>query len=188
MPDYMRVPENVYVQCFTYYGSNGFPVIVSQLVSPAFRVRHYRPIEAYDDRRRIFVASDPYLGPGHAITYSDFAALWTVSDQRFLVIYPASRAALLQAVLASADWHRISAYRHDLAWQQARLRKPQQSDSEIPVPLMVYPALAWDEAQLYQFGAARLALRQAKMRGANPILLRWIDQEIQRLQRSRGPK
>jgi hypothetical protein len=168
--------------------SNGFPVIVSQLVSPAFRVRHYRPIEAYDDHRRNFVASDPYLGPGHSITYPDFASLWSVSDDRFLVIYPTSRAALLEAVLASAGWNRISAYRHDLAWQQARLRTPQQNDSEIPVPFLAYPAIAWDEAQLHQFGAARQALQQAKLRGVNSVLLRWIDQEIQRLQRSRKPQ
>ncbi|HLY64545.1 MAG TPA: C39 family peptidase, partial [Chloroflexota bacterium] len=42
---------------------NGFPVIVSQWVSLSDHYGHYRPIEAYDDSRGVFVSSDPYLGP-----------------------------------------------------------------------------------------------------------------------------
>lgn len=162
--------------------SNGFPVIVSQWVSPWDHIRHYRPIEAYDDRSGIFVSSDPYLGPNHPITYADFARIWTVSDGRFIVLYPRSRAPLLAAALAAAGWREKDAYRHDLLWQQARLRDHTQDVPGSPMRYYGYPSLAWDQMELGNFTAARLALREAARRGANPIVIGWVAAEIQRRQ------
>ncbi|MBV9280541.1 MAG: C39 family peptidase [Chloroflexi bacterium] len=170
--------------------SNGFPVIVSQWVSLAFRVRHYRPIEAYDDRRRLFVSSDPYLGAGHAITYGEFDAIWSVSDGRFIVIYPRARAALLRAVLASTGWDRTRAYGHDLAWEQARMRDHRASGPDTRVPsgwrYYGYPSLAWDEVELRRFDAARRYLSLAAGHGGNPLLLRWVEDELRYLQSDRS--
>jgi len=71
--------------------SNGFPVIVSQWVSLSDQYGHYRPIQAYDDQRGGFVASDPYLGPNAFMSYTEFDQTWDVTDKRFIVIYPPGR-------------------------------------------------------------------------------------------------
>lgn len=158
--------------------SNGFPVITSQWVSVDDHIRHYRPIEAYDDRHGTFVSSDPYLGANHVVTYGDFAQMWAVSDERFLVLYPSSRQALLNAVLSSAGWNHTAAYRHDLSWQQNRLR---HLPADVPATVgryYGYPSLAWDEMELGNVTAARQVLHQAALHGASPVVIGWINQEI----------
>jgi predicted double-glycine peptidase len=160
--------------------SNGLPVIVSQLVSDSFPVRHYRPIEAYDDRSGVFVASDPYLGQGHAITYADFARLWSVSNGRFVLIFPLSRQPLLQAVLRSAGWSASRAYRQDIAWERARARHPAEGIEGSGRYYSAYLGIAWDAVELGWYGTARAELQQALRHGANPITVGWIKQEMQR--------
>jgi predicted double-glycine peptidase len=169
--------------------SNGFPVIVSQQVSITYRIGHYRPIEAYDDRQGTFVASDPYLGAPYRITYADFARIWASSDRGFMVLYPPARQAVLSAVLASVGWDSRRAYQHDLALAQARLRHPHQSTARESVMMTGqsahfrsygYLRLAWDELQLGREAMARRALAQAAKQGANPIVVGWISQEIAR--------
>ena len=173
--------------------SNGFPVIVSQQVSLTYRIGHYRPIEAYDDRQGTFVASDPYLGAPYRITYADFARIWTRSDRGFMVLYPPARQALLSAVLATVGWDRRRAYQHDLALAQARLRHPRQVPATESVVMMGqsahfrsygYLRLAWDELQLGRGALARRVLAQAAKQGANPIVVGWIRQEIARQARA----
>ncbi len=76
--------------------SNGFPVIVNQAYSVTDSSRHYRPIQSYDDRQGVFVSSDPFGGAGYAITYADFNKIWAVANNRFIVLYPPSKALLTQ--------------------------------------------------------------------------------------------
>ncbi len=68
--------------------SNGIPVIVSDLVSPQERIRHFRPIDGYDDAQGYFIGSDPYLGPNHKITYAEFDEIWKVSQNQFIAVFP----------------------------------------------------------------------------------------------------
>jgi predicted double-glycine peptidase len=161
--------------------TNGFPVIVNQWYSVAEHTRHYRPIQAYDDRQGVFVSSDPFGGPGHAITYADFAATWTVSNNRFIVLFPPAKARLLDAVLASAGWNKSQAYQRDLRRLKARLRSGRVSSTTSGSRAFRYYAylnIAWDEVELGQYTAARQELRQATAHGANPILVHWVAGEI----------
>ena len=161
--------------------TNGFPVIVNQWYSVAEHTRHYRPIQAYDDRQGVFVSSDPFGGPGHAITYADFAATWTVSNNRFIVLFPPAKASLLDAVLASAGWNKSQAYQRDLRRSEARLRSgrvPPTTSGSRAFRYYAYLNIAWDEVELGQYTAARQELRQATAHGANPILVRWVAGEI----------
>ena len=174
--------------------SNGFPVIVSQQVSITYRIGHYRPIEAYDDRQGTFVASDPYLGAPYRITYADFARIWASSDRGFMVLYRPARQAALSAVLATVGWDRRWAYQHDLALAQARLTHPRQIAARESVMMTGrsahfrsygYLRLAWDELQLGRGAMARRALAQAAEQNANPIVVGWISQEIARQARAK---
>jgi hypothetical protein len=159
--------------------ANGLPPIVSQWVSPSFQVRHYRPIESYDSRRGIFVASDPYLGSNHVISYAEFARIWSVSDDRFMVIFPPSRHAQVEAVLRSAGWDWHSAYLHDLTWEQQRLEHHPVSE-EGASHYYALPGIAWDQMELGRYAAARETLVQAARQGANATIIRWIQTEIAR--------
>src|SRR5581483_8315023 len=80
--------------------ANGFPVNVSQWVSLTDHYGHYRPIEGYDDAKGVFIASDPYLGPNHQISYDEFGKIWNTNN-RFMVIFPTAKQPLLLAVLAA---------------------------------------------------------------------------------------
>ena len=161
--------------------TNGFPVIVNQWYSVTEHTRHYRPIQAYDDRQGVFVSSDPFGGPGHAITYADFAAIWAVSNNRFIVLFPPAKTPLLGAVLASAGWNKSRAYQRDLRWSEARLRSgrvPTMTSGSGGFRYYAYLNIAWDEVELGQYTAARQELRQATAHGANSILVHWVADEI----------
>jgi hypothetical protein len=157
----------------------GFPVIVHQVVSLADVVGHWRPIEAYDDGQGLFVASDPYLGPNHTISYADFAQMWALRGNTFIVLYPPSRQAALSAVVAASGWNKAAAYAHDMA-----LLKAYQLDaSPAGTPARAsagyrYLGLAWDAAQAGQTAVARGYLWSATHVGANPIEVRWVGAAI----------
>ena len=159
--------------------AGGFPAIVHQVVSLADQVGHWRPIEAFDDRQGIFVASDTYLGPNHQISYRDFAQMWAERGNAFAVLYPASHHGALSAILAAAGWKKATAYRQDLAL----LRTNQLDASPAGTPASArdgyrYLGMAWDAAQLGDRSAARSYLRSASQAGANPIEVGWVASAI----------
>lgn len=159
----------------------GFPVIVNQWVSPENHYGHFRPIEAYDDVRGGFVSSDPYLGPNHFISYADFDEIWTTNSRRFIVIYPPSRQAAVQATLAASGWDKTATYQADLTKQEQR-QTPHTSAANAVFRNSDYRQgygalnLAWDELQLGQFDAARTSLKTAASGHANPVVINWIAQ------------
>jgi uncharacterized protein len=159
---------------------NGFPVIVSQWVSLSDHYGHYRPIEAYDDTRGVFVSSDPYLGPNHAIGYDEFDNIWASNNNRFYVIYPPGKQAQLSSLLASVGWDPTASYIADIAVQQARLEGGQVNGPQGWSFRRGYSALslAWDNLQLGDLAAAQGALDFARSQGTSPIVVGWIAGEI----------
>jgi len=162
--------------------SNGFPVIVSQWVSLSDHYGHYRPIEAYDDSRGVFLSSDPYLGPNHAISYDEFDQMWANSNNRFYVLYPPAKQAQLSSLLASTGWDPTSSYLADIAIQQARLNGGQINGPQGWGFRRGYSALsmAWDNLQLGDVPAAQRALDFARAEGTSSIITNWIADEIKR--------
>ena len=160
--------------------ANGFPVIVSQYVSLADHVGHYRPIQSYDDSLGSFVSSDPYLGQGHVISYAEFDAIWKSTNRRFLVLYPPSKLALLNKVLVAADWDLTAAYTGDLARSEKLLAGKIKDTTGYGSSRNYYLSIAWDELEIGKLSAARSTLALAKLRGANPIVLGWVSTEIGR--------
>jgi predicted double-glycine peptidase len=158
--------------------SNGFPVIVDQYISLTNHVGHYRPIQAYDDSRRVFVSSDPYLGQGHEIRYSAFDLIWQSTNRQFIVLYPPSRQALLQAVVSSAGWNITAASRQDLAYQQSLVTGAKADPTLEGSPETYYLSIAWDQLQLGQYTASRRAIQEAIRLGASPIIAGWISGEL----------
>lgn len=158
----------------------GFPVIVSQWVSLSDHYGHYRPIEAYDDSSGVFVSSDPYLGPNHAIGYDEFDKIWASNNNRFYVIYPPAKQAQLNAIVTSVGWDPTSAYMADVAVQQARLDAGQSNGPQGWGFRRGYSALmmAWDNLQLGDVPAAQRALTFALNAGASPLVTGWISDEI----------
>lgn len=84
--------------------ANGFPVIVEQFVNMGDHYTHYRPIEAYDDGGRYFVASDPLMGDHYRIDYQQFDQIWTATHRLFMVIYPPDKQQALEDVLNAGNW------------------------------------------------------------------------------------
>jgi uncharacterized protein len=161
--------------------SGGFPVIVNQWVSTSDHVGHFRPIEGYDDVRGGFIASDPYLGPNHFISYADFDQIWTTNSRRFIVIYPPSRQTAVERILAASGWDKTAAYQADLTKQELR-QAPRATSANDVLRNATYRQgygalnLAWDQLQLGQLDAARASLRTASAAHANPVVINWIAQ------------
>ena len=158
--------------------ANGFPVIVSQWVSLADHVGHYRPLQAYDDTARTFVSSDPYLGQGHTISYDEFDQIWRSTNRRFMVLYPPARQSLLAAVLANARWDAARAARNDLVHQQGLLAGTVPDLTGYGSHRNYYLSIAWDDLILRHFSAARQALRTATEHGSSPVVAGWVAGEI----------
>ena len=87
---------------------NGLPVIVAQSVTLLNSFPHFRPIEAYDDGRQQFTASDPLLGAGYRMTYASFDKMWAESDNTFLVIYPPTMQHALDAAISGSGFDGLS--------------------------------------------------------------------------------
>jgi len=159
--------------------ANGFPVIVSQWVSLGDHYGHYRPIQSYDDSRGVFVSSDPYLGPGHAIGYDEFDKIWASSNNRFYVIYPPQRKAQLMTLLSSTGWDQTAALQADIAIQQERMNGgidgPQGWGFRRGYSAL---SMAWDYLQLGDAGASQRALDFAGNHGASPVVIGWIAGEL----------
>ncbi|MBV8084788.1 MAG: C39 family peptidase [Chloroflexi bacterium] len=159
--------------------ANGLPVIVSQWVSLGDHYGHYRPIQAYDDQRGVFISSDPYLGDNHAISYNEFDAIWASNNDRFYVIYPPSKQPVVDSIVAAAGWDPTDSYMADIAIQQARL------SGGVGAPAgwgfrAGYSALsmAWDNLQLGDYAATQRALGLAAQQHTSPVLTNWIAGEM----------
>jgi hypothetical protein len=159
--------------------ANGLPVIVSQWVSLTDHYGHYRPIEAYDDKRGVFVSSDPYLGDNHAISYKEFDAIWASNNDRFYIIYPPSKQPLVDSIVASTGWDPTDSYMADIAIQQARINGGVGAPSGWGFRTG-YSALsmAWDNLQLGDYAATQRALDVAAQQHTSPVLTNWIAGEM----------
>lgn len=158
--------------------ANGFPVIASQYVSSSYQIRHYRPIEAYDDRTGTFVSADPLLGAGHVISYGEFDSIWAESDYRFQVIYLSSRQTRLDAVLRAAGWNKTRTYTQAIRWEEQQMQSADFQNPGSWIWYNGYADIAFDEAQLGQFKKAEAALAAARRQGISPVLINWVSQEI----------
>jgi len=157
--------------------SNGFPVIVAQWVSAADHTGHYREIEGFDEKRQMFISTDSYLGPNHEVSYSEFDQIWARGNQRFMVIYPPAKQALVTATLASAGWNKQAAYQADL------IKPPPSAPPDAPHGGPRFKGgsslgKAWDHIQLGDVATARDEIQQAAKDGANPQMVSWLNQAM----------
>jgi|SRR5579875_2226448 len=162
--------------------ANGFPVIVSQYISSGDLIRHYRPIESYDNRTQTFVAADPYLGAGHRISYAEFNTIWTESDNRFQVIYPPSKQALLDRVLKAAGWNKRTTFQRAITWEERQMRDAAFNTPGTWIWYDGYADVAFDDAQLGRYRLAEQALVAARRQGVSPVLINWDQAEVNFLQ------
>jgi len=159
--------------------ANGFPVIVHQVVSLSDPVGHWRPVQAFDDHQGVFVTSDPYLGAEYRIGYSDFATMWAQRGYVFMILYPASRQAVLTKILAASGWNKTAAYTRDLVLVRAyQLDVSPVASPQSAQAAYRYLGMAWDEAHLGQHAAANTSLNLATRAGANQIEVGWIRDQI----------
>ena len=162
--------------------ANGFPTIVAQLVSLNEPTAHYREIEGYDDQRQVFISTDSYLGPNHEITYSEFNQLWARGNQRFMVVYPADKEPLLNAVLKSVNWDKKAVYQADLDRQlrgeNVMAQQPPGYYPPFNTPGARELNIAWDYVQLGQLDQARAEIAKAPPSGRNQQLIDWLKQDL----------
>lgn len=163
--------------------ANGFPVIASQYVSSSDLIRHYRSIEAYNDRTQTFVSADPLLGVGHVISYSEFNAIWAESDYRFQVIYPASRQALLTAILRAAGWNKTRTFTQAIRWEEQQMATSDFQSAGSWIWSNGYVDVAFDQAQMGQFRKAQSTLAQAARQGVSSVMIGWVQNDIRILER-----
>jgi len=158
--------------------SNGIPVIVNQWVASDDAILHYRPVESYSDRTQTYVSADPYLGPGHVISFAEFRSIWQVRDRRFIVIFPPSKQALVNAILRRAGWNYQRAYKRDLAWFAPQLRSDDIDTPGTWLNYNGYVEAAWAADQAGEYRVAGSYLREATRAGESAILIHWIWRDM----------
>jgi len=158
--------------------ANGIPVIVSDLVSKTERIRHFRPIDGYDDSAGYFIGTDPYLGPNHKIAYSDFDDLWSISNNRWVIVYPPDKQPVVDSVLAQY-WDHATALQQGLQHAQQRLATQ---------PNMPWSWLEMADMQIdagdYNDAASNL---QKGMSIGVPFEGHWLQLKLQRATASQPP-
>ncbi len=159
--------------------AHGFPVIVSQWVSMTDHYGHYRAIDGYDDHQGGFLSTDSYLGPNYFLPYGEFDQMWSTQGQRFMVIYPPSKEAVVQSVLADSGWNKDAAYRADIAKLRKRMvQMPGGLDNGRCMQSFGALSMAWDQMELGHLDVARAALADAAEHGANPVVVNWITEAM----------
>jgi predicted double-glycine peptidase len=161
--------------------SQNIPVVVNQWVSSSYHVGHYRPIQGFDDEQSTFVSSDPFLGPGHTISYSEFDTIWQTNSQRFFLLYPMDKAQTVQTALDGVGWDMKAAYATDLAKLLHRKSTGDHANDggSIYWAGHLNLALAWDYIVLGETGKAQQALDAATSQGANEVVLGWITNALE---------
>jgi tetratricopeptide (TPR) repeat protein len=91
----------------------GFPVIAESgfVVAEHGWMGHYRLLLGYDDSAGRFRAYDSYFGPKVTLKYGEFDSVWQHFNRTYLVVYPSSKAAQVEAILgermrAGNEWRR----------------------------------------------------------------------------------
>lgn len=153
--------------------ANGLPVIISDLVSRSEAIRHFRPIDGYDDAGSYFLGSDPYLGPDHKISYADFDDLWNISNHRFVVIYPPDKQPLVNNIV-QGYWN------YDQA-EQAGLQFAQQRASQQPKLPWGYFELADLQIDHHNLAEAALNIQKGNALGL-PFEGHWLQLKLQQQQ------
>ncbi|GEM_PF-1894890 len=134
----------------------GIPPIVNQMVSLQDHTFHFRPISGYDDAKKAFISSDPYLGANYTIGYDEFSDVWAPSNGFFMVIYPPDKRDQLVQALSLAGWDQATAE----AAVSSRPRSPLLANAAPPVTaaqLSLAAQKSTDLALLQPGGRARPA-------------------------------
>lgn len=158
--------------------SNGIPVIVNQWVSSSYRTLHYRPVVGYNNQSHTYTFDDPYLGAGYTVTYNHFRSIWQVRDRRFIVVFPPSKAKLVQAILKKAKWNYGRAYRKDLAWFRPQLKSPVLTTPGTWLNYNGYVEAAWTADQAAEYRITRRYLKDATVTGESSVLIGWIRTDL----------
>lgn len=151
--------------------ANGLPVIVADMVSPTDHTRHFRPIDGYDDQAGYFIGSDPYLGPNHKISYADFDAIWTISTERWVVIYPPDKQPLVDSIVR-AYWSKSQAI-------QVGLQKAQERMAQQPRLPWTWLELADTQIDAGDLQGAAANIQKGSQLGL-PFEAHWLQMKLQR--------
>lgn len=99
--------------------SNGIPVIIETWLEeqPNDGMGHYRMLTGYNDAEQRWTGYDAYVSAGLigggkpyqgiAMPYDETEQLWTVFDHTYVLVYPADKIAVVQAILGNTIDERV---------------------------------------------------------------------------------
>jgi tetratricopeptide (TPR) repeat protein len=94
---YLRPGGNMkLIQQFITYD---IPVIVRTTTTPTEDIGHFRVIKGYDDATGEIIQDDSLQGKNIRFTYEAFTTLWEIFGYEFLVLVPAEKVDVAQAIL-----------------------------------------------------------------------------------------
>lgn len=92
--------------------ANGMPVIARTWTKPNEDIGHYRVVKGYDETAGTFIQDDSLQNKNLEFTYSDFNEIWRKFNYEYLVLVPAEKKELAEAILGENKDVK-------LAWQKA---------------------------------------------------------------------
>lgn len=92
--------------------ANDIPVITRTWLKPNDDIGHYRIVKGYDDSKGILIQDDSLQGKNLKYTYTDFNNLWKKFNYEYLVLVPAEKQQLAEAILADdldykTSWEKV---------------------------------------------------------------------------------
>jgi len=98
--------------------SNGFYVIVEDWLRPYEDIGHVLIIRGYDDRAKVLIGDDPYLGVGVRFPYQEFEeGQWKPFNREFVPVYSREKEELLKAIVGE-NWNESTMYRNSVIRNQ----------------------------------------------------------------------
>lgn len=157
--------------------SNGIPVLIETWLEPepGDGMGHYRLITGYDNTVKQWIAYDSYVSvgvkpdqpyQGIRISYTQLDFLWSVFNNTYIIIYPESKAPIVETILGEANDPNIM-------WQQA-LQQAQQNVEQSPDDQYAWFNLGSSLVALGLYQEAAAAYDQARVIGL-PWRMLWYQ-------------
>ena len=116
----------------------GMPVIAETVLTKDDDIGHFRVVKGYDDAAAVVVQDDSMQGHNVRFSYADFDAMWKKYNYEYLVLVPARKRQLAEAILGR-DLHVRAAWRAAARMDRAALAAdPTDVDSQFNLSVALY--------------------------------------------------
>ncbi|MFA9288946.1 MAG: C39 family peptidase [Weeksellaceae bacterium] len=119
------------IELMKQFISNDIPVVVRTWLHPDEDIGHYRLVRGYDETTRELIQDDSYENKDLRYSYETFMQMWQPFNYEYLVMVPADKQAIAEAIIADA-------VDVPTAWQRALADAQTESQAKPDNPYLIF--------------------------------------------------